>query len=334
MLLQAASAIAADTAAPKLLDGLEPDSVLAAYSMARVLRSKYRGPLFRVRREAPSPGFQKAFYSCEDFSPASEDIFPEANGVISSTEMSNALTKFLCATDKAFVSRIYDQTGKGHDLIQDAEGRQPALNPNFTGLPKYPLAEAHGAQFMKTNLRVPADSLDAIIVASEQHGPDGSNARLLSFGGAHGAAEDDAHGSHQAVLFASLGSKSYYVYGCKACSGVEESYPQTGVGAASWVASMFFDGTPGGKSGTQRFWWNGMPYGWASYAGTFTYDDVLLLFARATGTGTYDSFWDGSFRELVVGTGISEEKRIKLETDMDTFWDFHQHQTPPEAAQP
>lgn len=94
----------ADTPDPLLLDIIGAP-VWQAYSTRR-LRLAYTGPALRVRRSTDN---------------IEQDIPFAANNVIDTA----ALLAFTAAGD-AMVTRWFDQSGNGHDLVQDGTTRQPS----------------------------------------------------------------------------------------------------------------------------------------------------------------------------------------------------------------
>lgn len=85
---------------------------VAAYSMIRALSSTYEGPLYQVRRDAPTP-FQNT-----GVGGATEDIGMLPNGFADA-----AAQDAFCGTLPCTVSVVYDQSGRGNDVTVAKRGR-------------------------------------------------------------------------------------------------------------------------------------------------------------------------------------------------------------------
>ena len=103
-----------------------PTPCVAAYSTARLLNSKYSGPLYQVRKgSTPS-----------DAGPAIQDIGVAAGGFADSTAQDS-----FCGAARCTVSKIYDQSGRGNHLTQapancygsTGHGGEPAYESDAKG---------------------------------------------------------------------------------------------------------------------------------------------------------------------------------------------------------
>ena len=79
---------------------------VAAYSTVRLVSSKYRGPLYQVRKGGRNTGTGG---TTRDI--AAVDGFADA-----------AAQDAFCADEVCTVSRLYDQSGKGNDLVVSSKG--------------------------------------------------------------------------------------------------------------------------------------------------------------------------------------------------------------------
>lgn len=82
-------------------------SPAGAWSVARRLRSRYSGPLLRVRRSSDN---------------AEQDIGYRGDGALDSA----ALLAF-CGAGSGFAAKVYDQGGGAYDMVQATAGSQPRI---------------------------------------------------------------------------------------------------------------------------------------------------------------------------------------------------------------
>jgi hypothetical protein len=78
---------------------------VAAYSTVRLLLSTYTGPLYQVRRTSDS---------------ATMDIYPLTGGTVANAAVQDSFLD----TGAGTISKLYDQSGKGNDLIKAPGGSQ------------------------------------------------------------------------------------------------------------------------------------------------------------------------------------------------------------------
>ena len=108
----------------------------AAYSTRRI-RTTYTGPALRVRRSSDN---------------TEQDINFNTNGDLNTTELIS-----FTGTSNGFVTKWYDQSGNGRDMIQTTAANQPQISMNgivFTEKGK-PTITSTGANVMSTSTSIP-----------------------------------------------------------------------------------------------------------------------------------------------------------------------------------
>jgi len=121
-----ASGCSTTTAGPLPGDVLNqcPNKVVSAHSTVRVIVTGYTGPLYQVCKGTTTPGPSSCQGQAQDI--GSKDGYADA-----------ASQDTFCADGDCFITKIYDQSGKGNDLEPAPKGEKGSSNnpTNATALP-------------------------------------------------------------------------------------------------------------------------------------------------------------------------------------------------------
>ena len=263
-----------------------------AYSLRR-LSSSYDGPLIEVE---------------ESHTGATHDIYARGNGELNTGEM--YFIEAANTQNTLRVSKWYDQSGNGNDLIQATDGAQPIIKKassdgsTHDGLivteGNKPAVEFDGTtDYLKTSSAVITDGDAAFVVVCQTSASDGNRGVVGAIDGGNDGYEVRYEGGSGRVLFA--------VNGDDLTEKVSNHF------------SVFanYDGS------TQTLSVNGKP-STSSVSETISTTSTLGIGSRSGDGLISDTYlWDGTIQEVLVYNSDQSSNRTPIEKNLNTHYSIY-----------
>lgn len=255
-----------------IIDGIS--SVVSAYSVARRISYSYSGPLIRVRRSIDN---------------TSQDISGDSNNNLDTS----ALLSF-ASTGSAFVSMVYDQTGRGQHLTMFSNSCQPRIVGSGTletdgndplGNEMSPVCKFDGVDDMLSTSGFTINSPMSVFLSIRPQLSGITTASNVIWGGYASPDLIIRHGGY---------NNSIEIYG-----GIWADVERFESNAASVYPRQYTFMTRSG-AGVNRFRINGVEQSLPTYSTSNCLNPGGYTIGNATGYIRYTPMW---FREMVVCSG-------------------------------
>jgi hypothetical protein len=273
--------ILAGSPSPLLLDTLGLTTPIAAYSMGRQLRAAYTGKAFRVRRSSDN---------------TEQDI-----GYVSGAVDSASLLTFCSATD-GFVTKIYDNTANGFDLVQTTTGDQPQVVSSGSLLnPMNSLPSATNGFLTNSTITLPSSNDSMNVVAATDARGTAAFPRLVSF-----IATGQSHDYDNDLSFdIALGTGTLVL----AADHNGQSGPVTLTVSTDCIVGARIDGL------TNTVFLNEAAGTSPLHTGTFGTTGLLSLMSSTSG-----ATWVGNTSELILAAVMTDQDFIAAQSSAYAAW--------------